>query len=127
MIIICNVNSFKVNTEDGKLENNIIKKIFTLEMNQHELCKAFINDPKTNPITGRRLMYRKGPYNEFVALCESLGYTIPNSINNNININNPTPIIKITSVVQSPKPVIQAPKPVIRSPNPVIQSQKPVI
>lgn len=41
---------------------------------ENELCEAFINNPSVNPIDGKRLIYGKGPYIGFVALCRTYNY-----------------------------------------------------
>jgi hypothetical protein len=48
-------------------------------MNQHvrdkhlarrRLCESFLNNPGINPETGKKLIYGKGPYNTYIAMCK---------------------------------------------------------
>lgn len=40
------------------------------------ICQMFMENPSINPMTGNRLIFGKGPYNKYVALCEKHGYSM---------------------------------------------------
>ena len=85
--------------------------------NEEELCIKFLDNPKINPKTGKRLMFEKGPYNYYVELCQKYGYSLPI-----ISPTIPKPIISSTipkSITSStiPKPITfpTIPKPITSS------------
>jgi hypothetical protein len=43
---------------------------------EDDLCQRFIENPNVNPIDGKRLLYGKGPYIGFVALCKIYNYNV---------------------------------------------------
>lgn len=43
---------------------------------ENSLCEEFIKNPKINPIDGKRLIYGKGPYLGYVALCKVYNYDV---------------------------------------------------
>lgn len=43
---------------------------------EDDLCQRFIANPNVNPIDGKRLVYGKGPYVGFVALCKIYNYNV---------------------------------------------------
>lgn len=45
---------------------------------ENDLCERFIDNPRINPIDGKRLIYGKGPYIGYVALCRTYGYNVDN-------------------------------------------------
>ena len=57
-----------------------------------KFCIKFLENPKINPKTGKRLIVGKGPYNTYVILCQKYGYSIPKPI---ISSTNQNPIITL--------------------------------
>jgi hypothetical protein len=47
----------------------MLKNLTSSEIN--DVCQKFMNNPKVHPITGSRLIYNKGPYNELMQLCQA--------------------------------------------------------
>lgn len=52
---------------------------------ENELCEAFLDNPNVNPIDGKRLIYGKGPYIGFVALCRTYGYDTTGLLSEELN------------------------------------------
>jgi len=116
---------------------------------EEQICLKFLANPGLNPQKeGAKLMFNKGPFQGYVALCRKHGYNkeVDELLNNKSIISSPPkmvipspkptiiPVPKPTissppkMVIPSPKPtIITVPKPTISSPKPTISSLKPTM
>jgi hypothetical protein len=46
------------------------RRVTDKNLAERQVCELFLNNPGVNPETGKKLIYGKGPYNTYIAMCK---------------------------------------------------------